>query len=387
MSFAKRRIVFFSAYYPPHLGGVEKFTQNLSKALTKMGHEVLIVTSSLNKPADIAEKEDKKIRVIEITSKSIMDDRLPIITSPKSIQHTIRRVNNYNPTDIVINTRYYPLSLLGCKIAKGLGLRPLVIDHSSGYLSHAKTPTGFAMRKYESLVTSLMLSSNPVFASVSQGGSKWLSSIGLSCSGIIPNSLDAKAYKELASDRNWKKEMQVEESNFVIVFAGRLIPEKGPLKLINAARRLSKTHSDFVVVIAGDGPLKETISLINEHWLKFVGKLEQSDLSSLLNASDCFCLPTEYPEGLPTVLLEAAVQENAIIVSNCAGSEEVVPNEKYGTILKDTTPQTIAKSIEQYIDDRSRAAQQASEARKYVEMAFSWNKTSEKLLDLLDKQR
>ena len=140
MSFAKRRIVFFSAYYPPHLGGVEKFTQNLSKALTKMGHEVLIVTSSLNKPADIAEKEDKKIRVIEITSKSIMDDRLPIITSPKSIQHTIRRVNNYNPTDIVINTRYYPLSLLGCKIAKGLGLRPLVIDHSSGYLSHAKNP-------------------------------------------------------------------------------------------------------------------------------------------------------------------------------------------------------------------------------------------------------
>lgn len=387
MSSAKRKIVFFSAYYPPHLGGVEKFTQNLGKTLTKMGHEVLIVTSSLNKLANMVEKEDEGIHVIEITSRSIMGDRFPVITSPKSIQRTVRRLNDCSPTDIVVNTRYYPLSLLGCKIAKELGLRPLVIDHSSGYLSNAKTPIGFVMRKYESLITSLMLSSNPVFVSVSQGGSKWLSSIGLSCSGIIPNSLDAKAYRELASDRNWKKEMQVAESDFIIVFAGRLIPEKGLLKLIDAARCLSETHSDFVVVVAGDGPLKETISSISEHWLKFVGKLDQSDLSSLLNVSDCFCLPTEYPEGLPTVLLEAAVQENAIIVSNCAGSEEVVPDEKHGTILKDTTPRTIAKCIEQYIDDRSRAAQQASEARKYVEMSFSWNKTSEKLLNLLDKQR
>ena len=41
-----RRILIVSAYYSPHMGGVERYTENLAKKLTELGNEVVILTSS-----------------------------------------------------------------------------------------------------------------------------------------------------------------------------------------------------------------------------------------------------------------------------------------------------------------------------------------------------
>ena len=43
----KRRYCIFAAQYFPHLGGVERYTYNLSKKLIEKGNEVVIVTSNV----------------------------------------------------------------------------------------------------------------------------------------------------------------------------------------------------------------------------------------------------------------------------------------------------------------------------------------------------
>ena len=42
-----KTICIFSAQYLPHMGGVEQYTYNLAKALTKMGNKVTVVTSNV----------------------------------------------------------------------------------------------------------------------------------------------------------------------------------------------------------------------------------------------------------------------------------------------------------------------------------------------------
>lgn len=380
-----RTILIFTAYYPPHMGGVERYAQSLGRRLLSMGNKVVIVTSSLDGVIRSIDDSDD-VDIIEIPSRSILEDRFPIIMFGKTFKEIQDRLIDQKATDIVINTRYYPLSVLACSIARKLNIRPLIIDHSSGYLNSEKTLSGAVMRLYERGVTSWIKQYNPIFAAVSHKSGAWLREFGISSAGIVPNSINADEYKANENHRNWRKELGIAPEIFMIVFAGRLIPEKGLPKLLAAAELLQANNEDFTLVIAGNGPLGKELSKNASPWLKFVGKLEQPDLSSLLRASDCFCLPTEYPEGLPTILLEAAVQENAIIVSNCAGAQEVIPGREYGTILDSITPHSIANAIAKYNKDRDFSTSCALNASRFVSSNFSWDKAAQNLISLLEKK-
>lgn len=386
MNIPRRRIAIFSAYYPPHLGGVEIFTLHMGNALSEMGHDVAIVTSSLEQSAKREREKAAGMSIIEIPSRSIMNDRFPLIIPGNSLRKAIAEINQYAPTDVVINTRYYPLSLLGCIIAKKLDSRVLVIDHSSGYLSEEKNAIGLAMRLYERIATSIISSYHPKFASVSKKGAQWTASLGLETIGTVPNSIDANKYMALSSGRAWREELNISRSSFVVTFASRLIPEKGISKLLEAAKLLRNQGCDFTLVVAGDGPLKNGLVNSKSPWMKYVGRLNQADLSALLKESDCFCLPTEYPEGLPTILLEAAVQNNAIIVSDCAGAREIIPNKKYGIVLEEVSAQSIADAIMALLENRELTSYLANNASRHVKEGFSWKQSASQLIKLLDQK-
>ena len=378
-------IVFFSAYYPPHLGGVENYTQSLCEALLEKGHRVTVVTSALSTRSHGARNSDDLVRIVEVPSISIMGGRFPLICPSLKTTKLFAELRSLNPTDIVINTRYYPLCLLGCSFANKQGIQPLIIDHSSGSLSCDKTFLGRAIRRYEKTATKLILSHQPKFAAVSLGSAKWLKSLGITTSGIVPNSINTSHYREIASNRDWGRELLASQTAFTVVFAGRLIPEKGITKLIKAGRLLAGKKNDFILVIAGDGPLRELVQQTDEPWLKYVGKLSRPDLSSLLDFSDCLCFPSEYPEGLPTVLLEAAAQKNAIIVSDCAGARDVIPDADSGIILDKITPDTIADSIAAVESNRELAALYAANSHKNVRESFSWQDSASALIRLLEQ--
>ena len=386
MNAPRRRIAIFSAYYPPHLGGVEIFTLHMGDTLSEMGHDVTIVTSSLGQSTKREREKAARASIIEIPSRSIMNDRFPLIIQGNSLRKAIAEINQYAPTDVVINTRYYPLSLLGCIIAKKLGSRVLIIDHSSGYLSEEKSAMGLAMRLYERISTSIISSYRPKFASVSKQGDHWTASLGLETIGTVPNSIDANKYMALSSGRAWREELNISESSFVVTFASRLIPEKGILKLLKAAGLLWNRGCDFTLIVAGDGPLRDDLVNNKSPWMKYVGRLDQADLSALLKESDCFCLPTEYPEGLPTILLEAAVQNNAIVVSDCAGAREVIPNKNYGIVLEEVSAQSIADAIMALLRNQEFTSCLANNASEHVKEEFSWRQSASRLIKLLDQQ-
>lgn len=375
-------ILIFSAYYPPHLGGVELYTLHLSDALRKIGYKTTVVTSGFK---DEDPNTDESADVIRIPSVSIANDRFPIILPGRKLKAIYDFLLRSNASHIVINTRYYPLTLMGLALAKQLGIRPLIIDHSSGPISSDASILGAHLRLYENISNFLIRRHSPYVCSVSTRGAAWSSSIGFNAQDVIHNSINADEFREAASPRDWRQELGCTSKTLLVTFAGRLIKEKGVLEAIEATEALKQRGLDIKLAIAGGGQLASQISNMQGLSVQYVGPLNRADLSALLRDSNCFCLPTTYPEGLPTILLEAAAQENAIVVSDCAGAREVIPNESFGIVLDDTSSESVMEALLRIYDDPTLSKQLGAAVRNHIDDNFTWDVAAQSLIAVLSK--
>ena len=93
----------------------------------------------------------------------------------------------------------------------------------------------------------------------------------------------------------------------VIGHIGRFVPQKNPLFLLDIVAEVFKREKDAVLLLIGDGDLKEAMlkkieALGISKKIKYLGRRE--DIQQFYNAMDAFLLPSLY-EGLPVVGLEA----------------------------------------------------------------------------------
>ena len=71
-----KTIVFFSGYHLPHLGGIERYTDNLGKQLIKKGYKVVVVCSNHDNLKD--DEIINGVRVLRIPVYNIFKSRYPI---------------------------------------------------------------------------------------------------------------------------------------------------------------------------------------------------------------------------------------------------------------------------------------------------------------------
>lgn len=372
-------ICIVSAFFPPHLGGVENYTKNLSMSLIKKGCNVTVLTSQIDKEPTI--EQNNQMTIVRIPSFILLNNRFPVILPSRSSFALYRMLSSFHFDAVIVNTRYYPLCLFGKKLAKNNSLKLIVIDHSSNYLFLDNSPASKLSRVYEKIMTKL-LSKNALYYSVSQKSSDWLKTFGIKTKGLLPNSINPKQYLSQTTKRNWRAELNLKKSDFVVLYAGRLIKEKGILETIDAMIMASDKNPSPAIhlCIAGDGPLSSYIDTIHNSNIHFVGKLENSDLNSLMKVSDVFCFPSTYPEGLPTVLLEAGINSMGIIMTNVGGHDELLPNENYGITLKNNSVDEIQKAIASFYNNRSYLETCGRNILNRILNNYTWDATSSKLL-------
>jgi glycosyltransferase involved in cell wall biosynthesis len=127
------------------------------------------------------------------------------------------------------------------------------------------------------------------------------------------------------------------ENNFVhnplkIIFAGRFVPQKNPILVIQTLAEL--TEYSWELVMLGDGPLyKETIKEINKYGLedriKIPGWVKPEEVKKEFQNSDILFLPSK-SEGLPVVGVQALASGLALLVSDIGGFGDIVEQGKNG---------------------------------------------------------
>ena len=138
------------------------------------------------------------------------------------------------------------------------------------------------------------------------------------------------------------------DRTYHIGYAGRLIPWKGILELLQALRILSNVNQR--VVIIGEGPLRDEIVEYTSHEavgrnVDLLGWVEKEDMAAYLNNLKLLVLPSER-EGLPNIVLEAMACGTLVLATPVGGIPDVIKDGETGFVLQDNSPECIARNIE-----------------------------------------
>jgi glycosyltransferase involved in cell wall biosynthesis len=221
--------------------------------------------------------------------------------------------------------------------------------------------------------------------------------IGSGLSHLIPGSgIDIGRFERAVAEGPTRAEIRrtlgLDDCEIVITVT-RLTRQKGIPSLLEAAALVHEVRPTVRFLLVGpresEGPLAITQAEIDHHAPYVVVTGPRSDIPSLLNAADVFAFPTEYREGVPRALLEAALAGLPIVTTQMPGCSDVVRNGWSGLLVPPHAPPLLAAGIINLLKDRHAAASMGARASKLVKEEFGLDLTVTRYLaaygELLDK--
>lgn len=375
----RKNYCIFSANYYPYLGGVETFTRNLAAELVEAGNSVAVVTNN-TKQCPQHEIAAEGIEIFRLPCHPLMNGRMPLPKKNKTYSEMMGEINARKWDGVLVNTRFYFHSLEGLKVARTAGLRPIVCEHGSAYLSLNNAVADLFIKAWEHLITARVKSYHPAFCAVSKKSAEWLNTFCAACEGVISNSIDAAKFRGEASGRDFRHELGLSDSDFVVCFIGRFVPEKGIVKLLDAMKQLEDIP--IKLLMAGAGPLKEQVDSCGLDSVSDLGRLQPPDVAALMCQSNLLCLPTR-SEGFCTSLLEAAACSLPSLITPVGGTDELIPSEDYGNLLpKDCSPSDVAQAIRRLYESPETLKKQAENVNRLVSTEYSWKNTASRYIEL-----
>ncbi len=184
-----------------------------------------------------------------------------------------------------------------------------------------------------------------------------------------------------------RRELGFPEDSPLLLFAGRLAPQKGVGDLLAALDLLQHVRPQLRTIIVGDGPLRgqleETARAFQlDSLVRFLG--HRDDVPRLLAAADFLVLPSLY-EGLPNVVLEAMQFSKPVIATAAPGTTEVVTDNVTGLLTPMADPPLLARSIRTLVDDPALASRLGAAGRARVDADFRADAMIARFADLYER--
>jgi len=198
---------------------------------------------------------------------------------------------------------------------------------------------------------------------------------GVNTDHFDPNLFDDSQKLEL------KKSLKFGKDDFVFVFIGRIVKDKGMNELVNTFNKLNSEYPRTKLLLVGPyedhlNPLApETYELIKNHnSINHVGY--QKDVRPYFAIADVLAFPS-YREGFPNVVMQAGSMGLASIVTDINGCNEIVENEMNGMIIPPKNEEALFKAMEFMINHPEERIKMANMSRSKIvnnyQQKIVWN--------------
>jgi glycosyltransferase involved in cell wall biosynthesis len=161
----------------------------------------------------------------------------------------------------------------------------------------------------------------------------------------------------------------------VVITVTRMTRQKGIPTLLKAAAMVHRERSDVRFLLVGpresEGPLAVTVEEIEAHAPYVIATGPRSDVPALLRAADFFAFPTEYREGVPRVLLEAALARLPTVSTDIPGCCAVIRDGWNGRVVPTQAPEKLARGILDLLATPAESKMMADRTEEIARKVFS----------------
>lgn len=359
------------------LGGIEVALLELSKSLTRLGHEVTIINGASNGAAEF-HIEDVKVKTIDLAG-------------------TMRRT--WDPANLRFARQVaFPFAALAAELSG--------FDIYHGHFYTSGVAANVLARKYRGAAVNTIHGSYydiwryiepPIISSMYRLTERTLapmlarmSKMQIHTGGYfarrvikwgappdkvvtIHNGFDPHVFKPgvAASDLVGER---------TILFTARRLVEKNGLEYLISAMPDIVAQYDAELVIAGDGPHKQHLQkLVARHNLQndvsFIGAVPHSKLPQLISASDIVVIPS-LMEASSLFLIESMACKRPVVATNVGGIPEIL-KEGCGVLVSPRDTLALSQAINLLIADQGLRDDLATEAYSTVRGALTWDKIAQ----------
>lgn len=212
-----------------------------------------------------------------------------------------------------------------------------------------------------------------------------LTRAGVQMVTVVPVGLDLDllhANYEYASVSELKKKYGYQETDRVLLFIGRLIDEKQPVRMIDILAEIRQKNASYKLLMVGTGELKDVVEtrirkLGVQDAVQLVERIPNSDIWELYRLADSF-VNLNQQEIFGMAILEAMYYGCKVVAWNAPGPNLIIENRKSGWLTESND-----EVIERILD----ATDVGEEAHRRILREFTWESSAKKIITVIGDQK
>jgi len=204
---------------------------------------------------------------------------------------------------------------------------------------------------------------------------------------MIPNGVDPEIYRPGAIDRSLR-DKYADPNEKIVLYVGRLVPEKGVNVLIGAIPRILFAHPNTKFIIVGEGYSREMLSSLSkslgvDRKVFFTRYVSDDEVKGLLGLADVQVVPSIY-EPFGIVCLEAMASGIPVVASDTGGLSEIVEDGVTGLKVPSDNSNAIAYAVNRLLSDSALRESMSKRARERALAKFSWKAIADLTTQMYD---
>jgi glycogen(starch) synthase len=387
----KLKILMLTWEYPPNIiGGLSRHVYGLSVHLTKMGHEVHVITA---RGSDLPAIETMNgVNVYRINPINGQDESFLAWIGGLNLAFVFKaeKLAMEIPFDL-IHAHDWLVGSAAIVLKDLLEIPLLATIHATEYGRNNGIHTEmqrFIHDKEKQLVSAsdqLIVCSDYMKDSLPDIFKAGHEKIAVIPNGIEPPETTVTA-EEIFPDLAQKK---------YIFSIGRMVKEKGFETIIAAAEIAREKQLDYYFVIAGKGPMldsyrQQIIARNLEAYVQFVGYITDEERNALISGSEMAVIPSLY-EPFGIAALETMILGKPTIVSNTGGMQKIVKHLQTGLWMEPGNPESLLEQIKFLMSNPDRAKEIGIKGSQMVKGLYGWDRIASEtvriMVDTLLKNR
>jgi len=176
----------------------------------------------------------------------------------------------------------------------------------------------------------------------------------------------------------------------LVTMPSRMLWDKGVKEFVEAARSIREEGIQARFALVGDTdpgnpaavPEDQLKAWQSAGYVEWWGR--QSDMKRVFSLSAIVCLPS-YREGLPRVLIEAALSRRAVVTADSPGCRDVVEHEQTGLVVPVRDAPALSHAIRTLLLNPEVRARMGSEAEARALVRFSPERLAAQHLAVYDR--